>query len=646
MRASCAKGINSKYCLFERSSMNWREKFSDLNSAIDAGNANGAAADLQRALREEFPPSGQIGACARMIAKLAAAMPEEDQYVVMILGDATTTPYAEATAVALAAEGKMPIVREGGYGIFRQEVLSSSSSLYSDPPDCVMLAVGLISLDIAITQGADENEVEAALENEVARWRALWTAMASRWDGPILQHLYPLPEQGWLGIAERRVPWSPRRYVDALNARLIEEAPGDLHWIDIDFLANQVGRQSWFDPRLYFYGKFTISPRVTDVYAAAVQAVWRSATGHGYKVLVTDLDNTLWGGVVGDDGLDGIELGPASAVGEAHEDFCRYLKELNDRGVILSVCSKNDPDIAVKPFLDHPHMPLNRDDFAAFTCNWESKAENLRSIAQYLNVATSTLVFIDDNPAEVELIRMALPEVRCLLMDGDPAGFVRQLDNARLFEAPFLSQDDLGRGASYAARRVLETVKKGPENELNAFLEDLQMKGIVRLASSLDLQRLAQMEAKTNQFNTTTPRFSLEQLQSFIGASNQDVLVVELEDRLAKHGLVSSIVLHFEDESLKIDNWLMSCRVFGRTLEEFIALKLLAYAKSHGLQRIIGSFEPTERNSVVGDLFPRLGFIGQGVSGKWMREVEGEDILQTFVSSHSETDSKALDDQG
>ncbi len=616
--------------------MDWSEKRLGIQTAFDAGKADDAAAEVRSALAMGFPPAMQISAWARIIRKLAATMPERDRYIVTILGDATITPYAEATVVALAAEGKMPIVREGGYGLYRQDILSSKSPLYNEPPDCVILAVGLNSLDAVPAPGAGEDEVEAALENEVAGWRALWDALASGWNGPVLQHLYPLPDQDWLGIAERRAPWSSRRYINNLNARLIECAPENLHWIDIELLANQVGSHTWFDPRLYYHGKFTMNPRVKDIYATAVQAAWRSATGLGHKVLVTDLDNTLWGGVIGDDGLDGIELGPATAVGEAHEDFCQYLKELKNRGVILAVCSKNDPDIAEKPFVDHPHMPLNRDDFAVFMCSWGDKAESLRTISRQINVALSALVFIDDNPAEIELIRMALPEVRCLLMDGDPAGFVRRLDGARLFETPYYSQDDLGRGASYAARRALEDARSDPAAELDAFLEGLNMIGTARLASHADLPRLTQMEAKTNQFNTTTPRYSSEQLKEFIDQPDQDILVFELEDRLAKHGLISTVVLRRTSETLEIINWLMSCRVFGRTLEEFILREISEYATQHNLRRISAKFEPTDRNKVIEDLFDRLGFINEDRSGTSHREVLGADILNSWVGRRGE----------
>lgn len=609
--------------------MTWANIQNDLRRALDDGDAAVVLSRLSEAFATGMPAGRQFSFVAKAIRALGDEAPMGPVCRIAVLGDTTIAPYVDAVHVALASERQQAVVSEGGYGLFRQDILDPDSALYRSNPDGILIAVGLESVGEYPAAGESEEQVHARLERIVAQWRGLWETLNDRWDGYICQHLFPSPEPSGLGVAEGRVPWSPRRFIAALNERLIEEAPSNLRWVDIGAMAARVGTLNWFDPRLYFHGKFAINPNFLDVYAYGLAAAWRSAVGRTYKALVVDLDNTLWGGVVGDDGLDGIDLGPGSPTGEAHENFCRYLSALKARGVILAVCSKNDPEIAHKVFTDHAHMPLGLSDFATVVCNWEDKAANLRAIAKNINVSLSSLVFVDDNPAEVALVRAEIPQVRTLLFDGDPAHFVRTLDAHHLFDAPFISHDDLGRTASYAARNAIAEAQD-TETNLEGFLTGLQMTGLLREATQPDLARLAQMELKTNQFNLTTPRYTQEQLSGFLADRDYRVLAFELEDKLAKHGLVSSLVVRRLGAVLKIDSWLMSCRVFGRTAENFIARELVGLAQKMDCRELEGTFVESDRNMPVADLYERLGFSLQH-DGGWRRSTTLDDMPETLI---------------
>src|SRR3990170_2971012 len=344
--------------------------------------------------------------------------------------------------------------------------------------------------------------------------------------------------------------------------------------------------------RLYYHGKFGFSPRFLPEYTVLLTAALRSTLGKTQKALILDLDNTLWGGVIGDDGLDGIRLGPDTPEGEAYQSYCRYIKGLGQRGVILGICSKNEFSIASEVFEKHPHMPLKLDDFAIVYCNWNDKASNLIEISKELNIDISTLVFVDDNPAECELVRQSLPEVFTIQMDGDPALFVRKLDHLHLFDSHGFSDADIKRAESYQARAKLATLRVTAP-DIDTYLSSMEMRGEVWVARQEDLPRLTQMEAKTNQFNLTTRRWTSDQISRFMAAHDHDVLCFQLIDRFADHGLVGSMVISYQGSEARILSWLLSCRVFSRTCEEFMLSELVKRAQERGVHRIVGEYIAT-----------------------------------------------------
>ena len=539
---------------------------------------------------------------------------------VAIVSGNTTEPLANAMRVALLAEGFRAQVYEAPFAAYRQEILSPGSGLYAFDPELILLAAPADDISCMPAPNSSRRDVQSEMDREVEQWSWLWAQLGARSKAVILQHTLEAPETAFLGVAEKRVCWSPEIFIRELNERLIAEAPGSVRWVDVDSLANSIGRRNWNDPRLKHHGKLGFSSKFLPEYATLLWGVLRSSLGRARKALILDLDNTLWGGVIGDDGLEGIRIGPDTPEGEAYQSFCRYLSDLGRRGVILGICSKNEMANVTEVFERHPHMPLNLDQFSAIRCNWEDKASNLVSIAGELNIDVSSLVFADDNPAECELVRQALPAVHVIPLDGDPAVFVRCIDEQRLFESQLLSNEDLARAQSYRARAHAASIQAS-SLDIGSYLRSLDMFAEVRRAVSSDIARIEQMELKTNQFNLSTRRLSREKIEAVMNCPNNMVLVASLEDKFANHGMVAYLVAEVSgDKELTISDWIMSCRVFSRTLEQFLFFQVIQQAELLRLEEITLRYARTEKNQVLLNSLPSLGLVCQGPApeGPWV----------------------------
>ena len=349
-----------------------------------------------------------------------------------------------------------------------------------------------------------------------------------------------------------------------------------------------------------------------------------AARGKYKKCLVLDLDNTLWGGVIGDDGIEGIVLGAGSGVGEAFLAVQAYAKTLSQRGVLLAVCSKNDPVVAETAFRDHPEMLLKRSDIAAFMANWNDKAENLVAIAKALNIGLDSLVFVDDNPVERARIREALPMVAVPELPADPAGYVRCLARAGHFEATAFTREDLERSRQYAANAARENLANA-SGGMDEFLQGLEMSVDYGPISPTNLARVTQLINKTNQFNTTTVRRTEHEIDALMADPSTIGLQFRLIDKFGDNGIVSVIILTPQADranALEIVTWVMSCRVFGRQLEDEVMNIVVDAARQRKVERLCGQIIPTKKNSVIRELFANLGFARLDTA-----EVEGAPTL-------------------
>jgi FkbH-like protein len=524
---------------------------------------------------------------------------------VAVLGALTIDYLRRAVACGILLEGVFPVVYQAPFGAYAQEVLDPGSALHAFKPELVVIATHWRDLVADLPIGCPAAEVDSALEAKVGLFRALWTRLAAA-GVKIVQHLTVPPPHRYRGVAERTAPASPSNQIRRLNDRLVEAGAGLVTWIDMEALATETGTGRFSPSKFYYSARLEHDQRWLPDYLPAFQAAWRTANARAKKVLVLDLDNTLWGGVIGDDGVEGIKLGSASPAGEAFADWQRYIKGLSERGVVLAVCSKNDPTIAATGFA-HPDAVLKRDDFAAFECSWSDKAGGLKRIARTLNVGIDSFVFCDDNPAECELVRQELPEVAVVHMGTDPASFIDLFDAGHWFDMQAYTSEDLGRAQAYIARAAALAEQAGA-TDIGLYLAGLEMKGRLYRPEEADIARVAQLELKTNQFNVTTRRYGEAQIRGFMDRNDAVVLAFRLADRFGDHGLTSTLVAFREDDAMRIDSWLMSCRIFSRSAEPFILKGLTDIARGMGAKRLIGEYRATAKNDVVADLYPRLGF--------------------------------------
>ncbi|HSV52318.1 MAG TPA: HAD-IIIC family phosphatase [Burkholderiaceae bacterium] len=560
-----------------------------------------------------------LSACAAGLEALARDAQQAGATVrrIAVAGDCNVQLLAQAVACAIAQEGELALVHAVPYDAATQECLDPHSPLHAFRPETVLLVPDWRQALLPLAPDAGAQEVAQATQAQVGRFEALWAALQAR-PCAIIQHLLVPPPQLLRGVAERRAPAAAVRRVQALNDALLEAGAGRVTWLEADRFASQMGELAWSSARFFHAGKLGFDPRFLPDYLPWFRGAWRAATGQAKKLLVLDLDDTLWGGAIGDEGLDGIALGPGhGSQGEAFAAWQQYVAALGARGVVLAVCSKNAPELAAAGF-EHPCSTLRHRDFAAFVCSWDDKATGLRRIAAELCLGLDAMVFVDDNPAERALVQQMLPEVTVVDIGTDPAQFIDRLEAGHWFDMQAYTDADLRRGAAYAGRREAQAAQSGPV-DLEAYLHGLQMMGHARAAQPGDLPRLAQMELKTNQFNLTTRRTTQARLAALLQDEHWLLLTLHLRDRFADHGLVASLLALREGEVLRIDNWLMSCRVLGRTAEAFTLAALVRLARQQGATALVGEYLATARNGVVADLYPRLGFVPVDDHGRFWR---------------------------
>jgi FkbH-like protein len=528
-----------------------------------------------------------------------------------ILASSTVDHLVPGIRVAGLRRGLLIQVHIGTYGQYRQELLDSTSPLHRFAPQTVLFALTARSIIAGVPLTARAAEVHEALDRTVADVQFLWRKARIAFQATIIHQTFLDVTDPLFGSFDRHVPGSPTQLVARLNDKLSDAAASEgVLILDIARAAERDGRDSWFDSVRWFQAKQEISPQAAPIYGELLARIVAAERGHSKKCLVLDLDNTLWHGVIGENGLEGIVLGEGSAVGEAHLSLQRYAKQLMDRGIILAVCSKNDPVAAEEAFKSHPEMILKRTDFAAFVANWMDKAENLKTIASQLNLGLDSLVFVDDNPAERSRVRRALPMVSVPELPSDVAGYVRCIADAGYFESISFTSDDQQRSAQYAANAARETLRGAAEN-IDEFLHSLEMTMDSRSFAPVDLTRITQLINKTNQFNPTTRRYKINDIAQFVAGTENLTLQFRLVDRFGDNGLVSAMILlrdREEQDVLVIDTWVMSCRVFGRQVE-FEAMNIaVEAARRMGVRGFRAEYVPTAKNSVVSQLFPGLGF--------------------------------------
>jgi FkbH-like protein len=582
------------------------ELLTELRAMLAAERWGEVAAVVQSAL-EPGSDFTTFQSLYRIYARLKPHLAPKPTIRLAILGGFTTTQLAQAIELALFCMGGQAEVFEADYGVYRQEILDPDSALYRFQPNVVFLATSWRELIRRPTLDQDRAEVAALVETEFADWSLLWKTAYDRLGCLVVQNTFDRPAWRQMDNHESRHPASLWRYVSRVNDRMADCAPPYVALHDVDGLASLAGRRTWGDERFFFHAKLPCAPEFIVDYGFSVASLLAAQMGLSKKCLVLDLDNTCWGGVIGDDGLGGIRLGQGDAEGEAFVAFQQYAKALKQRGVILAVCSKNEERNAKEVFEKHTEMVLRLDDISCFMANWTDKAANLREIARRLNIGLNSLVFVDDNPAERGLVRQLVPEVAVPELPEDPAGYIQAIEPYRYFQTLAIGKEDLQRAEYYRANAEREDALTGSAN-VEEYLCSLAMVARIGPITPMSLERSAQLINKSNQFNLTTRRRSAAEVSALMADPTWLTRTVSLVDRFGDNGLISVLLAKVEGDTLVIDTWLMSCRVLKRGVETLLNNNICRWASERGLRRICGEYIATPKNDLVREHYAELGY--------------------------------------
>lgn len=527
---------------------------------------------------------------------------------VAVLGGSTTSEIRSIAELFLLREGFRPEFMESEYGKYFEDVVVDSSALRAFRPQVAFVHTTQVNLVNAPALFDPAEKVEECLKAECARYQAIWSTLTGELGCIVIQNNFDLPPLRSLGGLDSTEVFGRSNFLLRLNLEFARAARENLKLIinDIHHLSARVGLERWFDPDYWFSYKMAVSHTGTVYLAHALGRLVGAALGKTSKCLVLDLDNTVWGGVIGDDGLAGIKIGKETAQGEAFTAFQRYCRELRQRGILLAACSKNDHKNAAEGFT-HPDMVLKFDSFASFQANWDPKPANIQRIVKDLNIGLDALVFVDDNPAEREIVRSQLPAVVVPEVGSEVSRFAEHLDRMGYFEATRLNREDAQR-ADYYADNAVRADHEARFASYDEFLASLDMKAEIGSFNATYLDRICQLTNKTNQFNLTTRRLTLAELEAMGGNAGYVTLYGRLADKFGDNGLVTVLVGKMTERQLHVELWLMSCRVLKRDMEFAMLDALAERAVALGATDIIGHYYRTPKNDMVADHYEKMGF--------------------------------------
>jgi FkbH-like protein len=526
---------------------------------------------------------------------------------IAILSSYVVDPLIPFLDVECRGVGLSPSFHLGGFNQYSQEILSPSSALYSFDPEIVFLALALEDLFPDITRMPSVEALARGHDEILERLGALVRELRARSKALIVVHELALTDWSPNGILDNRQRNGLVGWVEALNRALTETLGShEAYLLPLRQVVSRVGTREGAARKLRHMARMRFAETALRELARYSMRYVKPLKGLTRKCVVVDLDGTLWGSVVGEVGADGIQLGP-TAPGVEFVEFQEALLNLTRRGILLAACSKNNPDDVLPVLRDHPSMVLREQHFSALRINWRNKADNLREIAEELNIGLDSLVFVDDNPIERELIRLVLPEVLTVELPRDPSQFRSILEDMSDFEVLALTQEDEMRAAEYQVARKRHALERA-STSLDEYLHSLELRAEIGRAQPAQLPRLVQLFNKTNQFNTTTRRYQTGDVDGFMRSAAHHVYVLRAADRFGDHGLVGTAVVRATGDTWWIEAFLLSCRIMGLSVETALLERIVDDARSAGATRLIGEFVPTAKNSPAEDLYRRHGF--------------------------------------
>ena len=544
-----------------------------------------------------------------------------------MLSNSTVDMIIPALVATAARRGILLEPIQADYDQVAQEALNPHSKVNRSKPHAVLLALDYRALPLRHSFG-DTKASFQVVQAVLGYLKSLRDGIKASSNAVIIFQTFAPPVEWLFGSLDRTLPGTARNLICEINRELgkFVRGSGDV-LLDVAGIAETVGLADWHDQQLWNLGKFAFSDMMIPLYADHVARTIAAIRGKSGKVLVLDLDNTVWGGVIGDDGLQGINVAQGDVRGEAHLAIQRLALDLRQRGVVLAVCSKNTDEAAREPFEKHPEMLLKLDHIAVFQANWNDKASNIEAIARQLSLGLDAVVFLDDNPVERGLIRSLLPQVAVPELPDDPVHFARTLAAGGYFEAITFESEDLQRADFYqsnAKRAELQKQVGGVE----AYLASLDMTITFQPFDATGRARIVQLINKSNQYNLTTRRYTDPEVIEAENSPEVFTLQVRLADIFGDNGMISVVICRLGEPGVwEIDTWLMSCRVLGRRVEHMVLREILAHARDAGVRKLVGIYLPTDRNKLVIDHYSKLGF------AKFREEKSGATFWEFYVEA-------------
>jgi FkbH-like protein len=582
---------------------------SEIDRLITAGSADLAGLRLSELWRNEAGAATAaflVNRCEKLRGKIALISSR-----VAVLRSFTVEPAIPLLRAEAFLHGIDLTVQMGDFNAYVQEILDPDSSLYGFKPDVVVVAVRTADLAPELWQGYADlapEAVSATAERVINNFSQWIRILRERSSAAVIIHSLELPARPATGLLDAQQSIGQSAAIQQINQAMKQIAMEHrgVYILDYDGLVARHGRLRWHDERKWLTARMPIAADHLIYMAREWLRFLVPLSGRIAKVLVTDLDNTLWGGVIGEDGMTGIKLG-AEYPGAAYQSLQHALLDLARRGILLAICSKNNPEDAMEALEKHPGMLLRPKDFSAVRINWDDKAQNLRDIASELNVGVDSLAFLDDNPVERAQVRSALPEIMVLDLPEDPIAYAAAVRDCPVFERLALSNEDLRRTSLYAAERERSEAENNFQTKED-FFRYLELEAEVALVSGATIARVAQLTQKTNQFNLTTRRYSEQQIAEMADRPGCQVLSIKVRDRFGDHGLVGVAITRDEGGTCQIDTFLLSCRVIGRSVETALLAYIARNAASRGCERLHGWFLPTKKNAPASDFYRQHGF--------------------------------------
>ncbi len=537
---------------------------------------------------------------------------------IALLGGSTTRDVLLVLELFLLNNGIRPTFYESEYNQYYQDAMFPNEQLESFQPDIIYIHTSNRNIEKLPTIMDSEDEIDRMLSNESQKFVKMWDQLTVKYHCPIIQNNFEMPYYRLMGNKDSSDIHGTINYINHLNAEFYAYAQmhDNFYICDINYLAADYGLKAWADPFYWYMYKYALSIPAIPLLSYNIANIIKSILGKNKKGLVLDLDNTLWGGTIGDDGAENIALGPEEAAGQAYSEFQKYIKSHQQLGVILSINSKNDYENAVKG-LNHPNSELKPDDFVEIKANWKPKSDNFEEIASDLNVLPESLVLVDDNPMERDIVKRKFPKVSAPDLER-VEHYIEVIDRSGFFEVTTLSKDDLNRNKMYKQNAERSKLQVSCDN-YEEYLQSLEMKATIEAFTPVYMARIAQLTNKSNQFNLTTRRYTQSELEEISNSSDYITLCGRLEDKFGDNGVVSVVIGHIMENECHIELWLMSCRVLKRNMEFAMMDVMVAKCREMGLKYIKGSYYPTAKNAMVKDFYQLQGF----------EKIHGDDIGNT-----------------